>query len=424
MMAADSIYRGWLVHAGLFLSAAVVIGTSAYTFGMFVVPVSEELGISRADMNTGFIALLLGVALLSPLIGRLLDKCSARIVILAGALTYAAGLVCLTQAKSPWLLLGLMLLPVAFGYAACGTLSVNTVIVRWFKRRRGTALGIMAVSTSAGGFIFAPLTAFWIEQFGWRTALWINSGISIAAVTLLTAFVIRDTPRGTEPGHEREFSVDELAVRDTGREPPPDRIWTYRELIRNRNFWLLTLAIGLMLGSDQAMITAKVPYFIDLGIDLQRAALIVSCMTASAICGKLLVGYLADKVDLRYVFFGVALCHIALQAVYIAAPGYWTLLFCATLFGIAIGGVFPVWSTLLAALFGTRNYGTVMGVMTIVTKGMAVVAVRFIGEVRDATGSYVPGFMAFIVAMLVSICLAALLKQKKLEEPGEPVLAH
>lgn len=138
-------------------------------------------------------------------------------------------------------------------------------------------------------------------------------------------------------------------------------------------------------------------------------------MTASAICGKLLIGYLADKVDLRYLFYAVALAHVALQLVYVAQPGYWTLLLFATLFGIAIGGVFPLWSTMLAWVFGTRNYGTVMGLMTIATKLLAIVGVRAIGEVYDVTGSYVPGFLAFIAAMIISALLAALVRPVRSE---------
>lgn len=428
MKFSTKFYPGWWVHAGLFFCAAVVIGSSAYTFGLFVVPVTEELSISRANINNGYIALLLGVALVSPFVGRLLDRFSARMVILSGAITYAAGLACLTLTKSPLLMLIIMLVLVAYGYAACGTLSVNTVIVRWFKRRRGTALGVMAVSTSTGGFIFAPLTAMLIENYSWRTALLINSGIVMTAVFLMTVLIIRNFPRGNEPGYDEEFNAADNRRGDTAKneesEMEEERTWTYAELIRNRNFWLLTLAIGLMLGSDQAMITAKVPYFLDIGIDMQAAAFIVSCMTASAICGKLLVGYLADKVDLRYVFCGVAVAHVALQLVYIWAPGYWTLLFFATLFGIAIGGVFPVWSTMLAWIFGTKNYGTVMGAMTMATKGMAVVAVRFIGEVRDMTGSYIPGFMTFSIAVIISMFLAAMLRPQQREERAEPLLAH
>lgn len=405
------LYRGWWVHAGLFICAALVVGSSSYTFGLFVVPVTDELGMSRATISNGYIALLLGVALLSPLVGRMLDKVSARLVILSGGVTYSGGLFALTLTDSNWLLLLIILVPIAYGYTACGTLAINTVIVRWFRRRRGTALGIMAVSTSAGGFLMAPFTATMIENFDWRSALLINSAIVLAAVTLMTLLLVRNRPLGTETDFAKEFQGSPEnqsgAGQDTGNE---EKNWTYRELMSNRNFWLLTLAIGLMLFCDQAMVTAQVPYFQDTGIDLPAAAFIISCMTASAICGKLFVGYLADKVDLRFVFMGIAFVHIALQVLYILQPSYWVLLFFATLFGVAIGGVFPAWSTLLAWLFGTHNYGTVLGLMTIITKGMAIVGVRLVGEIYDAMGSYVPAFYIFICAAALAIVLGYFLK--------------
>jgi len=412
------LYRGWLVHAGLFLCAALVVGSSSYTFGLFVVPVTDELGMSRATISNGYIALLLGVALMSPMVGRLLDKVSARLVIFSGGVTYSGGLFALTLTESNWLLLLIIFIPVAYGYTACGTLAINTVIVRWFRRRRGTALGIMAVSTSAGGFLMAPFTATMIENFDWRNALLINSVIVLAAITLMTLLLVRNRPLGTETGFDREFQTRPEDSSDTGHNNANDeKNWTYGELVSNRNFWLLTLAIGLMLFCDQAMVTAQVPYFQDIGIELPAAAFIISCMTASAICGKLLVGYLADRVDLRFVFISIALVHIALQVLYILQPSYWVLLFFATLFGVAIGGVFPAWSTLLAWLFGTENYGTVLGLMTIITKGMAIVGVRMVGEIYDATGSYVPAFYVFIGAAALSVLLALFLKPPTDDRP-------
>src|SRR6056300_640732 len=403
------IYPGWFVHAGLFLCAALVIGSSSYTFGLFVVPVTSELGFDRASIGNGHIALLLGVALLSPLIGRLLDLYSARMVILTGGLSYSLGLFALTVSDNGYILIALIFLPVAYGYTACGTLAVNTVIVRWFQERRGRALGIMAASTSAGGFIMAPFTAAMIDGFDWRLALQINSGIVLTAVILMVALLIRNHPTTSTAGYADEFpeSEENLASDDNAS---GTQALLYRDLLRQRNFWLITLAIGLMLFCDQAMVTAQAPFFQDIGIDLPAAALIISCMTASAICGKLFVGYLADRIDLRFVFIGIALVHIALQVLYILQPSYWILLLFATLFGIAIGGVFPAWSTLLAWLFGTENYGTVMGLMTIITKGMAIVGVRMVGEVYDATGSYIPAFYVFIGAAALSVLLALFLR--------------
>lgn len=405
----QNFYPGWLVHVGLFICAGLVVGTSTYTFGLYVIPVTQELNMSRADFNNGFICLLLGVALMSPVAGRLLDKLSARMLILAGSVMYAIGLTGLTMTDSGLIMMFLILGPIAFGYTACGVLAVNTVVVRWFKRRRGTALGIMAVSTSSGAFVMVPITAFVIENFGWRNAMLVNGGITLGIIALMVLLFIRNFPKGTERGYEKEFAVDEVAV-ESPEEKKEARTWTYPELLRNRNFWLFTVAIGLLLGSDQSMVTAQVPYFVDIGIKLEAAAFIVSCMTASAICGKLLVGYLADKIDLRHIFYGVALIHVALQLVYLAQPGYWTLLALATVLGVAIGGVYPVWSTTLAWLFGTHNFGTVMGLMTIIVKGISIVAVRMVGEIYDATGTYVPAFVVFMGAVVVSMILMSMIR--------------
>ncbi len=89
---AKTFYRGWWVHAGLFICAALVVGSSSYTFGLFVVPITDELGMSRATISNGYIALLLGVALMSPLVGRLLDTASARLIVFSGGVTYSGGL--------------------------------------------------------------------------------------------------------------------------------------------------------------------------------------------------------------------------------------------------------------------------------------------------------------------------------------------
>lgn len=307
--------------------------------------------------------------------------------------------------------------PIAYGYAACGPLAVNTVVVRWFKRRRGTAMGIMAVSTSVGGFFFAPFTATIIENFSWRSALLVNASIVIIAISVATLLLVRSRPRGNEPGYGLEFGVaDDSHPGHESLNGQQEKTWSYAELLRNRNFWLLTLAIGLLLGSDQAMVTSKMPYFLDIGLELQAGALIISCSTISAVCGKLLVGYLADKVDLRLVFIAVGLIHIALLMVLVLQPSYWVLLFFCTVFGVGVGGVFPVWSTILAWLFGTKNYGTVMGLMTIFVKGMSVCVVRFVGEVHDATGSYVPAFVVFMLGVAIAIIVASMLKPQPVEQ--------
>ncbi|WP_439133742.1 MFS transporter [Pseudomaricurvus sp.] len=390
------------------MCAMLIAGCTSYIFGLFVIPVSTEFNLSRAEINNGYIAFLLGVGVLSPIVGRLLDKFSSRLVMGCGGILFGLGMLGIAHAQNPLLIIIYILLPVAFGMAACGTLAANTVVVRWFGRNRGKALGVLAISTSAGGFIFTPLTAVLIEQYGWRGALEVIGILAIVVIVFMTTVVIRNKPTGRERGYCAELSTP---VGDN--DPADDRqshLWSYAELLKNRNFWLLTLGVGLLYSSDQAMVTSNVPYFQDIGIGLSEAALIASCMTASAIGGKMLVGFLADKVDLRHVFYVVAIAHIAILLVYLSQPPFWGLLILATIFGLGIGGVFPVWTTMLAWTFGSTSYGTIMGLMTIFFKLGSILTVRFVGEVFDATGSYETAFYVFIAMVVLAMVMVSMMK--------------
>lgn len=417
----NGFYPGWRVHAGAFLCALITSGCTSYIFGLFVVPVSEELGISRGSMNNGFIAFLLGVALASPFAGRVLDKLPARIVIAAGGFLFGLGMLGLAMTTSQIAMLALIALPIALGSVAAGTLAANTVVVRWFKRRRGTALGILAIATSTGGFIFTPLVALLIETLGWRSALLMVGVIAWVVIPAAALLLIRNQPAGSEHGFDAEMGGErskggadaERVAADRGDE----RLWSYGELLRDRNFWLVSIGITLLFASDQALIVSTVPHLQDMNIDLTAAAMVMSFMSMSAMGGKLMVGYLADKVDLRLVFSAIAVAHIGLLALFITVPSYWVLLVFATVCGIGIGGVFPAWTTLLGWLFGSKSYGTIMGLMSLPMKLSGVVSISFVGRVHDQTGSYATAFMVFGLCIVGAMVMIALVRPPSSTEP-------
>ncbi len=408
-----SVYQGWRVLGASFVCAAMALGFTVYVFGIFVVPVSAEFGLSRADANNGMIALQLGSIFMAPLVGRLMDKLSARHIMMMGGVAFGGALMLASRTNSTWFMMLMLTVPLTFGYAACGVLGANTVVVRWFSNRRGRALGILALSTSVGGMLSQPVTAFLIDTFGWRTALFQIGLIATVGFLLMATLVIRNRPTGSERGYQEEFtdpgSVAEHenpAISTAGQ----SRLWTYKQLFRSRNFWLLSIGIGLMQASDQALLASQVPHFQDLGFDIKTAALLASVKTFSAIGGKVIVGYLADKVDLRWLFLFVACANIGILAVYMMQPSFAVLLCTVAVLGIAVGGVFPVWTTLVSWLFGPRSFGTVMGVMMVITNPLAIIALRVIGMVHDRYDSYVPAFGGFIVIVVIAVILIASLR--------------
>lgn len=410
------VYPGWSVLTGTFICAALAIGFTSYIYGMFTLPVTEELGISRSTFNNGMIGLIIGGAIASPVIGKLLDLFPSRWIMIFCALAFGGALMTVSRIDSLWLMLILVTTLLPFSTAGCGVLGANTVVVRWFHKRRGRALGVLSLSTSVGGFIAQPLTAFLIETFGWRDALFLIGLGPMLIFLLMAIFVVRDRPTEATEGYDEEFGKNDHENESTVAQ---EKLWTTKEVICSRNFWLVSLGIGLLFGIDQAVLLSQVPFFQDIGYELQIVSVLVAVKAISAVGGKLMVGYLADKVDLRLVFACVAGCNALLLGVYLLQPSLWLLFGAVGLLGIAVGGVFPAWSTILAWLFGARSYGTVMGLMAVIMQPFAMIAMRFIGVVFDETGSYLPAFSTFIVLDIVAILLICMVRPPQNNASGK-----
>jgi len=258
-----------------------------------------------------------------------------------------------------------------------------------------------------------PVFARLLENFGWRDALLYagyGSGILVALIGFL---FIRNRPTKEILAESAEFSVTNLNTGDTNTISDIEATtWTFAKLIRNKNFWLINFGAGLLLASDQALLTSKYPLFIESGLTPTQAASIISAMTLSAIIGKFVVGYLADSIDVRHLFAVVAMFHVLLLLVFIQMPSYWTIMVFASLFGAAVGGIYPVWAALTASNFGAQNFGLVFGSMAPVMQTMAIVFVRFVAASFDKHGSYDIAFYCFIAAVVLGMALIYLTKTK------------
>ncbi len=401
-VARPAFYHGWWIVAAGFLCTLLTLGSTTYAFGLFVEPLSLEFGLTRADINSGFIFLLLGFAIWAPLVGRLLDRLPARAVMSCGAALFGGGFVWVAFAQSP-LLMGLIILgPVSMGTVACGALAANAITSRWFEIRRGRAMGLLAVSTSTGGFTMPPLIAFLMENLGWRTALVVQGLMAAGLMLMVVMIFIRDRPS------DLQLAVDggeAHPVLHTEQRRPNEKAWSFGSLFGAGNFWLVAGGAGILLAADQALLASMIPYGMDAGLSLQQASFLMSCLTFSAILGKLAIGALADRVDKRWLFCAVACCNLAFLAVLLMEPDFVVMLVACSIIGVAIGGTYPLWMTITADCFGARSFGTVMGSMNLVVMPFSIIAIRFIGEVFDRTGSYDIAFFAFMGTALLSMAL-------------------
>jgi sugar phosphate permease len=394
------IYYGWYVVALSILGFMLLVGSTFTAFGLFVVPVSEELGLSRADMNTALILLNIGNAAVAPFIGRMLDRFPVRWIMSSCALLFGACLITLGLSQSLLLSAFVFALPLAVALQGTGTLTVTVLLARWFQVQRGRAMALAALGMSFGSIVVTPAVGFLIQAEGWRTALMTAGGV-VAAIMLVAAFVIRDRPgpEDVEPGKPVQTGAASAAAAAVGRPA------TLGALMSTGQFWTISLGSALALGASQAVSVSLAPLALGGGLTMVQATTLISAAGGGAIAGKLLLAVVADRVDRILLLTTLFVLMAAISAVLSVSVSYVSLLCSAVVLGVITGAMTPVFYALLADRFGTPSFGTVRGLMAPIVAVVSAVAVRFAGEVYDRTAGYDVMFYTFIVTQLLATAL-------------------
>lgn len=389
------IYYGWIIVALAMAIYMLVIGATMGAFGLFVHPVSAELGLSRAEMNTAMILMNLGNAAVAPLLGRTLDRLPVRRVFLACALMLGAGLVTLGLSGSIWLSSVVLAVLLPLGYLGAGTLTMSALIARWFTVQRGRAMAIASVGMSLGNVTVTPVVGLLIQSQGWRTAL-AASGVGVCAILVLLALLLRERPGLLDV--EKGRTPPNVAAPSRAVEAPA----AIGAILRSQQFWSIGLSTALALGVIQTIAITLVPLGQESGLTTIKAASLMSFMGGGAIAGALLLAVVADKIDRVVLLTILLLAGALLNAALPYAETYERLSAAAFLLGVTSGAFPPLFFALLADRFGPASFGTCRGLTMPLIAALGMTAVRFGGEVFDRTGGYDLMFNTFVIAQIVA----------------------
>jgi len=378
-------FRGWHVLGASFITAMLMAGATFYSFQHFVTPIEAEFGLERDQVNLGMMVFLLSSAIWAAIVGKSIRRINPRTLAIAGIIAFAAGFAALSFSQSPKHMVAIIAFPIGF------VLSTN-----WFYKKRGRALGIAAVATSAGGFIVQPIFSYMIHAYGWRMAL-LYMGLAITVISILLIlryFISRPEDIGQFPDGEAQSTPQTITAANPAL------------ILKNRDFWVIALACGLLLASDQALLVSLKPFGENLGFSNAQATLIPTVVAGSAIAGKLLIGWMIERFDKRLVFALVCLSNILFLLAAIFMTSFAALVTVAAFVGIAIGGIYPVWTGITADTFGRDYFAPAIGMMNIFTVILAVVAIGFVGSSFAQHQSYDQAFTVFIpVALLAAIVM-------------------
>ncbi|HXV78914.1 MAG TPA: MFS transporter, partial [Candidatus Binatia bacterium] len=336
---------------------------------------------------------------------------SSRKLIFWSAVISAVGFIGLGSTSG---IVGFFLFFVIVSLGASGVSHAVTwpvIISRWFRRKRGLAIGL-AVTGPIFGSPIVILNAQIVDAYGWR-ALLVGYGILVLVGVTLISMLVRDRPEpyGLLPDGEppQESASAERLTGPTTR--PPEIGLTLHAVLRTKEFWLFSSYLAGTFTVNSAFQVHMIPYFQqDVGFTAALAALVMSLVFIISGIGRIGGGYLLDKMDYRLVLAVVAammgLSLLYLQMADVDAVSA-TLPF-ALLFGISFGCLVPMRAAVGSIMFGTRAIGGILGLLQGGSVAAGVIGPLVMGIIFDLYGSYSVAIWGLIIlsALMVPVSLA------------------
>ncbi len=386
-------FYGWNVLGVALLFQAATYGLTLYAFTFWVEPWVQEFDASRGDLMLAILFAQILAGALAPFAGRALDVLAIRQVVVVGLVVFGSGLCLVALATRTWHVILAYSVFTALGLVAAGSMAGQTLIVKWFRARRGLALGWVTIGTSIGGFMLPPLAAYLLVELGWRGA---HVALGIGVVVVVVPVVWRVIRNGPE---ERGLAPESPPLEADGSFPD----WTTSAILRSRYFWSLILVLLPPLTAMSAVQMNLAPIARDLGVTAQPASFLMSVLAATMIGGKLFFGMMADRWDHRALFL-LSLGFMAMGlTLLVGGPSYPMLLVVSALLGLAAGGYLPLIGAVISRHFGAASFGRVRGLIApFIT--VSAVGAPIAGTLRDLTGSY----DAVLLVYLATLCLGVI----------------
>ena len=364
-----------------------------------------QFGWSRTQINVS-ISLGFLTGLLSPFVGRLVDRVGTRPVMAVSLVMLAAsyGLRPLMTELWHWYALSLLAHAAMPGAAVLPT---GRIVGMWFPRTRGRMMGVTMMGANFGGMTMPLVAAQVISIVSWQAG-YATFAVLAGVVAVVAMVVVRDKPVQPAPAPE---------AREAGSAAPPatGSINSVREALRTRSFWAMTVAITMGTFSYHAVLSQIIPHLTNQGLTLNQAASYLSVFALFGMVGKIVFGYATERVPTRYVFMvslvlqGVGLAVLTTLA---GTPSMWAVVW---IYGMAFGGMGAIFPILAQDIFGLRWYGSIYGLVNLATIFSAVIGPVMTGAVYDNTGTYTLAFLAtigFYVVGIVALTMATPLRPK------------
>lgn len=403
MQEKKKFYYGWYMVLFGFLVMALAYASLASCQGIFIKPVTEELGIERATFSGVTTIASVGLIIGSTFMGKLFGKYSLKKVMGTCCTIVCTCLAGFGFSSHIWqfYILGSIM---GIAFSGLTIIPVSILINNWFGvKKKGVAMSIAFAGSGIGGMILTVVLNNIIQSIGWRAAYFTDAALIFFVLMPFILFLVVSTP--AQKGLSRIGEGEVLKS---------DRDLTASQAKGTLTFWLIFISFFLISMLNSGLLNHQIPYLSDIGFSASTSANIGALAVGSLSIGKIILGALCDKTSLKTgSFIGNMLFLFAMIALLftsnIGALAYvYVLLFC-------VGGAVPTICPPLfvANVFGEKDYGSLVGILNVAAGLGAAVGSLLCGKLYDTTGNYTLCWSSFIIISALIVVMQWVSLHKK-----------
>lgn len=408
-------YYGWLIVGIAFVTMAIGV-TARTSFSLLMPPLIDEFGWDRGLAAGAFSFGFLVSAVLSPFVGRAMDRRGPRVVILTGIVLLSSGLFLAPLIERPWHLYVTLGVLVGGGANMMTYTAHSQFLPNWFLKRRGLAISLAFAGAGVGAIVLLPWLQSIILNEGWRTSCWAIGWLVVLVLAPLNLLVWkRPEEIGLQPdGVARATSAS--ASRQASNIVDPVWVaveWTLARAMRTARFWWIVFGYFCALIAWYAVQVHQTKYLTEIGFSPLVAAWALGAVSVVAIPGQIILGSLSDRIGREWIWTagcaGFAVCYAALIGLE-QTPStalLYVMVFTQGFFGYALTSVM---GPIVVEIFEGPHYGSIFGTISVALISGGAAGPWIAGIIHDATGSYRLAFVLIIgccVASAAAIWLAA-----------------
>ncbi len=407
-------FYGWVIVAVVFVTMG--IGVNARTaFSLLFPPILDEFhwdrGVTAGAFSFGFVV----SAILSPVLGRMMDRVGPRAVMELGVGLMAIGLLLAPLTSEPWHLYLTLGVLVGGGSVCLGYSGQSLFLPNWFVRRRGMAIGIAFAGVGVGSITLLPWVQLVIEDAGWRAAC-MAMGTLLLVVLAPINLLLRKRPE------DLGLLPDGDAAPSSSAAPQPSNVvneawaavdWTLGRAMRTAPFWWIALAYFSGLYAWYAVQVHQTKYLVEIGFSPTIAAWALGLVSLFGIPGQIALGHISDRIGREWIWtvssLGFAICFVALIALEHSPSLVLLYVMVAAQGGLGYG-LTSIFGAVVAEIYQGKHYGSIFGTLMLAAIAGGALGPWATGVLYDAQGSYA---MAFWVCVglsglsVVAVWLAA-----------------